>query len=157
MIVESRRRTSIFWIGILCVGILGTLGSTLAHGKSLTVHVGPPSVGAGGSNPLSIPPLNPIEYEVVYLTDSGREWSFGIVPGILYGGRFQQGAFYVGIGGGLVISLNGAGPGAYSSFGLDIGNDIKFNVEVKQAIGIDLSANGIVSPYAIRIGATFSM
>ncbi len=136
---------------------IAALGAGTVYGKSLTVHVGPPSVGAGGSNPLSLPPLNPVEYEVVYLTDAGREWSIGLVPGILYGGRFQQGIFYVGVGGGLVISANGGGPGIYSSFGLDAGDRIKFNIEIKQALGIDLGSTGIVSPYALRIGATFPL
>jgi hypothetical protein len=144
--------------------IFKTLTTTLAiittqHGfsKSLTVHVGPPSIGAGGSNPVSIPPLNPIEYEVVYLTDSSREWTFGLVPGLLYGGRFQQGLFYFGLGGGLVFSINGGGPGMYSSIGGDVGDKIKFNFEIKQALGIDLGSNHLISPYAVRIGATFPL
>lgn len=127
----------------------------ISYGKTMTIHVGPPSIGAGGSNPISIPPIQPVEYEVVYLTKNDREWSIGLVPGILYGGRYQQGFFYVGLGGGLVISINGGGPGVYSSFGINLGQSTQFNFEIKQALGIDLSSSTLISPYALRMGVTF--
>ena len=129
----------------------------ISMAKTLTIHVGPPSIGAGGSNPVSIPPIQPVEYEIVYVTDKDREWSVGLVPGILYGTRFYQNNFYVGIGGGLVISVNGGGPGIYSSFGVNLGQSIQFNFEFKKAIGLEFSSTSLVSPYALRMGVTFPL
>ena len=55
----------------------------------ISVKVGPPATGNGGTNPMSIPPANPVEYDITWVTDSNREWTFSIVPGWLYGRRFQ--------------------------------------------------------------------
>lgn len=137
-----------------CCGIFWGV-SQRSNAKTLTIHVGPPSVGAGGSNPISIPPVQPVEYEVVYLTDKDREWSVGLVPGLLYGARFYQNPFYVGLGGGLVISVNGGGPGIYSSFGVNLGQSIQFNFEFKKALGLNLGSTSLVSPYALRMGVSF--
>ncbi len=127
--------------------------SSSANAGEIIVHVGPPSVGQGGTNPLSVPPLNPIEYEVQWISPRGFEANFGITPGFLFGARtpFSSG-LYVGVGGGLVISANGQGPGAYSSFGWNLGDKVFFNTEFKQAIGIDPGTSTIISPYALRVG-----
>jgi hypothetical protein len=127
-----------------------------AHAGEIIVHVGPPSVGQGGTNPLSVPPINPIEYEVEWISPRGFEANFGITPGLLFGARtpFSAG-LYVGVGGGLVISANGVGPGAYSSFGWNLGKKVFFNTEFKQAIGIALNNNKLISPYALRVGMGF--
>ena len=137
------------------LGLVLALEGPPSLSKTLTIHVGPPSIGAGGSNPISIPPVQPAEYEIVYLTQNDREWTFGLVPGLLYGARFHQNPFYVGLGGGLVISINGAGPGVYSSFGVNLGRSIQFNFEFKKALSIDLSSSTMISPYALRMGASF--
>jgi hypothetical protein len=120
-----------------------------------TIHVGPPSVGNGGSNPVSLPPVNPIEYEVELCTDSGTEWNFAVTPGILAGARttFAKN-FYSSFGGGYVINANGSGPGIYSSLGANIA---WFNMEFKQALGFDFDSNSLLSPYAIRVGVTFKL
>ena len=130
--------------------------SNLANAGEIIVHVGPPSVGQGGTNPLSVPPINPIEYEVEWISPRGFEANFGITPGLLFGARtpFSAG-LYVGVGGGLVISANGVGPGAYSSFGWNLGKKVFFNTEFKQAIGIALNNNKLISPYALRVGMGF--
>ncbi len=127
-----------------------------ANAGEIIIHVGPPSVGQGGSNPVSVPPINPIEYEFEWISPRGFEANIGITPGILFGARtpFSSG-LYVGVGGGLVISANGVGPGAYSSFGWNLGKKIFFNTEFKQAIGIALDNNKIISPYALRVGMGF--
>ena len=137
------------------LALLSAILSAPALAKQLTVHVGPPSIGNGGSNPISIPPLNPIEYEVVYITKTDREWCFALTPGIFGGMRSEFGKyFYSSFGGGLVINTNGTGPGIYSSIGANIQ---KFNVEFKQALGFNFSDNQLLSPYAIRIGLTFNL
>lgn len=124
-----------------------------ANAGEIIVHVGPPSVGQGGTNPLSVPPINPIEYEFQWISPRGFEANVGITPGVLFGARtpFSSG-LYVGVGGGLVISANGVGPGAYSSFGWNLGKKIFFNTEFKQAIGLALNNNKLISPYALRVG-----
>jgi hypothetical protein len=137
---------------VAAVGMFLNLASP-ANAGEIIVHVGPPSVGQGGTNPLSVPPINPIEYEVQWISPRGFEANFGITPGLLFGARtpFSSG-LYVGVGGGLVISANGVGPGAYSSFGWNLGKKIFFNTEFKQAIGIALNNNKLISPYALRVG-----
>ncbi len=124
--------------------------------SQLVVHLGPPAAGNGGPNPLTIPPLNPLDYEVVYITDADREWSISISPGIFYG--FRSGGdegTYASAGGGLVINANGVGPGVYTAFGYNaFCGTACFNIEYKQALGI--SDGHIISPYAIRMGLSFS-
>ena len=129
-----------------------------AFAGALTLHVGPPGIGSGGANPLSIPPVNILEYEVEYITSNDFETCLSVSPGIFFGKRTRilRGSTYVGLGGGIVIDTNGAGPGAYSSIGYNTsGSFIQFNMEVKQAIGIDSTSHKLISPYALRIGATF--
>jgi hypothetical protein len=123
-----------------------------AYGSQLTIHIGPPSPGMGGSNPISIPPINIVDYELVYLTDSLREWTLGLIPGLFYGVRSTKDPGpYLSAGGGIVINANGVGPGVYGAVGLNAfcGDRFCFNLEYKQAIGI---AGGLISPYAIRLG-----
>jgi hypothetical protein len=140
------------------VALLGTVAGAArrADASSVTVHIGPPSVGKGGANPVSFPPVNPIEYELVYVTDNDWEGNLGVTPGLLVGRRSEgAGGSYVSFGGGYVQSFNGGGPGIYSSLGIDTGGKVmKFNAEIKQAVGYDFAESLIVSPYAIRIGAT---
>jgi hypothetical protein len=133
--------------------------ATTARAGDLTVHVGPPSVGTGGTNPVSIPPINPLEYEVEYITDNDLEMNFAITPGILFGKRSElgNGRFYASFGGGLVLSANGSGPGIYSDFGVNLGESIQFNAEFKQALGVDVSTQSIISPYAVRLGVNFPL
>lgn len=120
----------------------------------LLVHIGPPSRGGGGPNPLSIPPINPIDYEFVWISDAQTEWSIGIFPGILYGKRIKaKGGSYLSIGGGMVLSNYAVSPGIYTAFGYDTCTFLCFNFEYKQALGF--TNKYIVSPYAIRIGVTF--
>ena len=120
----------------------------------LTLHLGPAAIGGGGANPLSIPPVNPLEYELVWLTDSHTEWSFGIVPGFLYGYRSAMGyGAYLSLGGGLVINRHGGGPGVYAAFGYSSCAWFCFNIEYKKAIGI--LPGMLIDPYAIRLGAVF--
>jgi hypothetical protein len=125
---------------------------------SMTIHVGPPSVGTGGSNPLSVPPINPMEYELTYLTDGDYEINAAVTPGLLFGRRSHangKGGLYVSFGGGLVIDANGSGPGAYSAFGWESAGKWRFNIEYKQALGYDFSKDNVMNPYAVRLGLSF--
>ena len=139
--------------------LVAALAAPVAAASDLTIHVGPPSVGTGGTNPVSIPPVNPLEYEVEYITNNDLEMNFAITPGILFGKRseFGNGRFYASFGGGLVLSANGSGPGVYSDFGVNLGESYQFNAEFKQALGFDYSSQSIISPYAVRIGINFQL
>ncbi|MCX6125682.1 MAG: hypothetical protein NTV34_13200 [Proteobacteria bacterium] len=116
----------------------------------ISLRLGPPGVGTGGTNPLGIPP-GPTDIDLGYVSQSKWETSISAVPGLFLGKRIDFGGPYVGIGGGLAISSNGVGPGPYTAFGIDLGGGtLRFNMEYKQAIG--MTQKGIVSPYALRIG-----
>lgn len=137
------------------LALLFFLLSSKLYASSITAHIGPPALGSGGPNPLSIPPTNPLDYEFIYLTDSKKEIVLGITPGIFYGMReeFQKG-FYMSFGGGVVINQAGVGPGIYTAFGFEgFCSYACFNAEYKQALGI--RKNSLISPYAIRLGATY--
>lgn len=121
----------------------------------LLVHIGPAASGGGGPNPVSIPPTELLDYEVVWITAANREYSASFVPGLFYGQRysFLPGGTYFSVGGGLVLDLNGYGPGVYSAFGYDAcAGFICFNAEYKQALGLGISFETLLAPYAIRIG-----
>lgn len=120
----------------------------------LTVHIGPASVGGGGPNPISIPPINPLDYEFVWLTENHTEWSLSLFPGLLYGYRaVMQSGGYISAGAGMVLNIHGVGPGFYTAFGFDHCAWLCFNVEYKQAIGF--IPGMLINPYALRIGLVF--
>ena len=130
---------------------LAAAGTAFAAGAGeLSLRVGPPQVGSGGSNPLSLPPVNPTEYELEYCTSNNFEMSLALTPGLLFGGRSRMASgVYVGAGGGLILDANGLGPGVYSALGYTHG---LFNIEMKQAIGYDTGKRKVLSPYALRMG-----
>lgn len=106
---------------------------------------------------MGIPP-SILDTELSYVSDKGFESSFAASPGLLFGQRSSsKKGPYVGAGGGLVINANGSGPGIYVSFGADIGcssgGGVCFHSEFKQAVGI--GGGTLISPYALRIGASF--
>ncbi len=120
-----------------------------------TLHIGPAATGTGGPNPISIPPTQILDYELVWISAQKRELSVSVIPGVFYGQRFGiiSGA-YVSLGGGIVIDSNGVGPGVYSAFGFDVcGTRFCFNMEYKNTLGI--TQHALISPYAIRIGLTW--
>lgn len=131
--------------------------ATAAEAGTLTIHVGPPALGRGGSNPVSIPPVNPIEYEILYATDGGWETVIGLIPGLFFNRRARTsgGGSYVSFGGGLVIDGNGQGPGVDAAIGYDYGKPIALNLEYRQAVGYDFASSTVLSPYTLRIGASF--
>lgn len=120
----------------------------------ITLHVGPVAGGAGGPNPISIPPTNFSEYEIVWVTKADSEYTLGVIPGIFYGKRFRSSYAYVSAGGGLVIGFNGIGPGIYTAYGIDLCSvSFCFNLEYKRALGF--TSKSLLSPYALRVGLTW--
>ncbi|MFK7827085.1 MAG: hypothetical protein AB8G05_23280 [Oligoflexales bacterium] len=122
----------------------------------VTVHLGPASVGGGGPNPISIPPINILDYELVWITKNRSEISLSLFPGLFYGYRAtMKNGGYISMGGGLVLNIHGFGPGFYSAFGYNSCGYLCFNVEYKQALGFITGMT--ISPYALRIGLTFDI
>lgn len=118
----------------------------------LYIRVGPPSIGSGGPNPLDIPPVSIIQYELMYLTESQTEWSLALYPGIFYGHRFpwDDTGLYASLGGGIVLARQGIGPGIYSAFGYERCWGVCVGIEYKNGLG--LTTKGLVSSYSVRVG-----
>jgi hypothetical protein len=122
------------------------------------VYLGPPATGGGGTNPVHFPPTSLIDYQCTYITKDQREFSLSLVPGLLVGKRFQassKGGGYVSLGGGLVISRNGVGPGVYTGFGWEWCGNMCGVLEYKKTLGVT-SDMRVISPYALRAGVKFS-
>lgn len=126
------------------------LCASVAEAGPLTLRIGPAASGAGGTNPVGIPPgIQDLDFS--YVSSGKWESSASIFPGLFLGKRLEFGGPYVSLGGGLAISQNGVGPGPYSAFGWDIGSGtFRFNMEYKQAMGF--TSSGVTGPYAVRIG-----
>ena len=123
-----------------------------AAASSVAMLLGPASAGNGGSNPIGIPPsLGDIA--IKYISSGNYETTVSVVPGLLFGKRFQERNFYVSTGGGLLISASGAGIGLYTSFGFvsGTGAGVHFNAEYTQSLGIN--GKGWTAPGAGRLGA----
>ncbi|MBC7531804.1 MAG: hypothetical protein H7318_09515 [Oligoflexus sp.] len=135
-----------------------TATSTIANAGTITALIGPPSLGQGGSNPLSIPPTNIIDWQASYRTDEGREWMVSVIPGLYYGQRWTKERFSLGVGGGIVIGTNGVGFGVYQSLGYmteAFWNKYHFEAEYRQVIGyVDKAAE---FPYSFRIGISYDL
>lgn len=133
----------------LITTLISLLFATESFAGTLTLRLGPGSVGNGGANPLGIPP-GAADIELNWLSASNWETSLSVIPGLLLGKRQDFGNFYCSLGGGIVIDANGSGLGPYSAFGWESDTAVKISFEYKQAIG--LTGNGIISPYALRMG-----
>ncbi len=124
---------------------------------SMEFLIGPPSLGQGGSNPLSVPPLNPLDWQISYVNDAQREMVFSLIPGISYGQRFYLKQIYAALGGGVLFTTGGLGVGVHQAIGIqsnDILKNLKIQLEYRQVIGI---ANyGPQFPYSLRIGLSYA-
>ncbi len=142
------------WPSTVIILIAFLCSSEVALCSSLSAKLGPGTVGFGGSNPVSIPPTNPSDWEVTYLTDSLWEISLGVIPGITLGKRLQFSNIYASAGLGLLASLDGFGGGLYTSVGLDTSISSKslvgFVAEYKQSLGFN--SYGQIMSYALRFG-----
>jgi hypothetical protein len=140
------------WRCVLLALAFCLMHSSPAAASSVALLLGPASAGNGGSNPVGIPPsLGDIA--IKYLSSGYYETTVSLVPGLLFGKRFQDRHLYVSTGGGLLMSISGAGLGVYTSFGLvsGTGSGVHFNAEYTQSLGIN--GKGWTAPGAGRIGA----
>ncbi len=128
--------------------------SSPSEASELWLRLGPASVGNSGPNPLSIPPTNPVDYEVTYVTQEKNELRFSISPGLFYGWRSElSNGIYVSAGPGLVINANGGAFGAYTAFGYQNCHQLCIGIEYLQALGI--SVENSRNPYALRLGVAY--
>lgn len=132
--------------------MLSILLSQTAMANGLLLRFGPPGVGRGGPNPVNLPPSF-LDTELGYVTDQGFQTSVS-VTGLLLGQRATaKWGGYVAIGGGLILSAQGGGPGVFSEFGVDFRCGLFcWSAAYTQALGI--VGSGITSPYAVRIGVS---
>ena len=127
------------------------LSSPIAQAGGYALRFGPPGVGRGGPNPVGLPPTT-LDGEISFATRSGFESNLS-VTGVLLGYRAQtKWGGYVSTGGGMVLDANGAGPGLYSSFGMDVWCAwVCMSMEYQRGFGV--SGKHTVLPYAVRLGA----
>lgn len=135
-------RTAVAALCLVCLP-----AQALAEGYA--VRIGPPATGQGGPNPIT---FSPIELQLQYVTDGWTEYQLSLT-GLTAGKRHRfSNGLYVSAGGGLIISGNGGGIGAYTAFGADLYcGRMCWSTEYIQAISL---FQPITSPSAIRTGVS---
>lgn len=121
---------------------------------SFTFSTGPEQVGAGGSHPMAIPPTNPYQWGLTWVTDGGFESTLGLCPGLLFGKRFDSDGLYVSVGAGAIVGNGETGFGPYSTLGYQSGGGKAgwhFTSSYTQAIGI--AKGKYIAPSSMRFGA----
>lgn len=142
------------WSSSVVILIVFLFSAESALCSNISAKLGPGTVGFGGSNPVAIPPTNPADWEVTYLTNSLWEINLGVIPGVTVGKRLQFSNIYASAGLGFLASLDGFGGGLYTSVGLDTSVSSKslvgFVAEYKQSLGFN--SYGQIMSYALRFG-----
>lgn len=136
--------------------VMALLLSPPLMARQFELLIGPPSLGQGGSNPVSIPPANPIDWQLTYINEEQREWVVSVIPGLLYGQRWQKGSLYAALGGGILITSTGLGLGVHHAFGYEskvFWRSFRFITEYRQIMGI--SAYTLQFPYTFRLGMRY--
>jgi len=138
--------------------LLFGLCPTALHAGHLHLLIGPPALGQGGSNPVSIPPGNPVDWQFTLVTDQEREWVVSLVPGLLYGQRFYKDGFYAALGGGILVTSSGLGVGVDHAYGYESSaffRRYRYQVEYRQVVGI--GNYGWQFPYTFRMGLSYAL
>lgn len=138
------------YIVVLSMLLTSVWFSASAMASGIALRVGPPGVGRGGTNPIT---LGPTDWQFEYISESLLETHLS-VTGLFVGRRFPfSNGFYVSMGGGLPLSANGGGLGIYTSFGADFFcGYVCMSAEYQQALG--LAGSHLISPYALRLGVS---
>lgn len=121
--------------------------------SSIELLLGPPSLGQGGSNPVAIPPANPIDWQVTYVNPQKRELVFSIIPGFFYGQRWYLENVYAAFDAGILLTTSGIGAGVAQALGYhsgEIWGGARFQVEYRQIVGY--ARYGLQFPYTLRMG-----
>jgi hypothetical protein len=127
-----------------------------------SILVGPPSLASGGSNPIGLPPINLAEYEVTLTTKKRWHFRLGLAPHIAAAGRLfkLKYGFQTTLGASVVNSLQGYGPGIFSTFGWQSPCAFKrvcFNAEYIQDIGLSITQWQLTAPFAVRLGVAWKI
>ncbi len=137
---------------------LWMVGHSQVHAEQLNVLIGPPSLGQGGSNPVSIPPFNPVDWQLTYVTEEQHEWVVSLVPGLLFGQRFTYENLYAALGAGLLVTSSGLGLGVNHAYGYEskpfLGK-FRYQIEYRQVIGV--GRYGWQFPYSFRMGVSYAL
>jgi hypothetical protein len=124
--------------------------SVLAGGFAL--RFGPPAIGSGGPNPVSIPP-DVRDMGLSFVTEKGVEYNMAATGLSIAARDKSKWGGYTSLGAGLSWSANGGGIGPYAAFGLErgCGGWIGcFSAEFSQSLGFGFGH--IASPTALRLG-----
>lgn len=123
--------------------------ATSAWAEGYAVRMGPPATGQGGPNPIT---FSPVEIQLQYVTDGWMEYQLSIT-GLTAGKRHRfSNGLYVSAGGGVIISGNGGGFGAYTAFGADLYcGTVCWSTEYMKAVAL---TSPVTSPSAIRTGVS---
>ncbi len=149
---QLRQRLQLSIVRLCIIFLAPAFAPSIASATTVIARFGPPSSGGGGTNPISLPP-SVLDTEISVVTAAKTEINISIVPGILVGKRFDKDGYYGSGGVGLIINQSGAGVGGYAAIGYETSGTIKFNADFKQALG--LSTVGLLTTYALRIGAGY--
>ncbi len=127
------------------------LAPELCLAGGIALRLGPPGLGTGGPNPLSIPPAGG-DVALSYVTDKGVEYNASVISLSVARRTSIKSGFYLSLGGGVAISANGGGFGPYAGFGYEGGCGWIgcFTAEYQQALGVGLGP--VVAPSALRMG-----
>lgn len=132
-------------------GIILLFADQLLAG-GIALRFGPPAIGSGGPNPVSIPP-SARDAGFSYVTDKGTEYNLA-ATGLAVAVRDKsKWGGYTSLGAGFAWSVNGGGLGPYGAFGLEVGCGGWvgcFSAEFSQALG--LGSGVVASPTALRVG-----
>jgi hypothetical protein len=133
------------FLGFLCI-------PELLYAGGFALRFGPPSVGSGGPNPVSIPPAGR-DMGLSYVTDKGTEYNLAITGFSVASRHKTKWGGYSSLGAGFAFSANGGGIGPYGAFGIELGCGGWvgcFSAEFTQALGLGFGE--LASPTALRVG-----
>ena len=137
----------------LCINIF--IQSQQAHAGAFAFQTGATSIGSGGPNSMGIPP-RATDVGVTYIHKSMYEVNLNLMGLTIAKRHYSKWGGILGLGAGLIISGNGAGPGLTSLFGYEFfrtKGGYALSMEYAQSTAISFTGH-IISPYIVRLGFT---